>query len=125
MNNFHSFYCRFKKNSICVFPFSLLQFRQMSAILRNTTGIEDWILEKAQIRRYGSGDNFNHPYSKGWKFNVSQVLTWNCRPVGDGIVWPVNDACDQYTLTVRILFLFNFHSIAFSQFYFLTIFNNF
>lgn len=73
---------------------------QLSAILRNKTGIEDWIVEKAQYRRYGTNEVFVHPYSKGWLFNAKQVLRWNCRPVGDGIVWPVIEGCDQYTLTV-------------------------
>ncbi|XP_043271445.1 palmitoyltransferase ZDHHC6 [Venturia canescens] len=82
-----------------VLAVGMLLYFQLSAILRNKTGIEDWILEKAQTRRYGSKDVFVHPYSKGWLFNAKQVLTWNCRPTGDGIVWPVIDGCDQYTLT--------------------------
>ncbi|KAK0182688.1 hypothetical protein PV327_000798 [Microctonus hyperodae] len=79
----------------------MLLYFQLSAIIRNITGIEDWILEKARYRRFGTTDIFIHPYSKGWRFNVKQVLKWNCIPEGDGIVWPVRDGCDQYTLTVE------------------------
>ncbi|XP_008549087.1 palmitoyltransferase ZDHHC6 [Microplitis demolitor] len=84
-----------------VFAVGMLLYIQLSAILRNTTGIEDWILEKAKYRRFGTDDVFIHPYSKGWLFNIKQVLKWHCMPEGDGIVWPVREGCDQYTLTVE------------------------
>ncbi|CAK9820761.1 Palmitoyltransferase ZDHHC6 [Anthophora plagiata] len=76
-----------------------LLYRQLSAIFGNKTEIEDWILEKAHYRRFGTRDKFIYPYSKGWRFNMNQVFTWNCIPVGDGIHWPVIEGCDQYTLT--------------------------
>lgn len=76
----------------------------MLAIVRNRTEIEDWILEKARCRRDNTDVKYVHPYSKGWRFNISQVLTWDCTPVGDGITWPVIDGCDQYTLTVRFYY---------------------
>ncbi|XP_018316226.1 palmitoyltransferase ZDHHC6 isoform X4 [Mycetomoellerius zeteki] len=72
---------------------------QILAILRNRTEIEDWILQKSQCWRNDRDAEYIHPYSKGWRFNISQVLTWDCTPVGDGITWPVIDGCDQYTLT--------------------------
>lgn len=75
---------------------------QMLAIVRNRTEIEDWILEKARYRQDDKDTKYVHPYSKGWRFNISQVLTWDCTPVGDGIMWPIIDGCDQYTLTVYI-----------------------
>ncbi|XP_034935844.1 palmitoyltransferase ZDHHC6 [Chelonus insularis] len=84
-----------------VLAVGMLLYFQMSAILRNTTGPEDWILEKAKNRRLGTNDTFIHPYSKGWLFNLKQVLKWNCIPEGDGIVWPIREGCDQYTLTVE------------------------
>ncbi|CAD6226698.1 GSCOCG00005869001-RA-CDS [Cotesia congregata] len=84
-----------------VFAVGMLLYIQLSAILRNTTGIEDWILEKAKYRRFGTDDVFIHPYSKGRLFNIKQVLKWHCTPEGDGIVWPVREGCDQYTLTVE------------------------
>lgn len=73
----------------------------MMAILKNKTEIEEWILEKARYRRFGTDDKFIYPYSLGWLFNMRQVLTWNCSPIGDGIYWPVIDSCDQFTLTVK------------------------
>ncbi|XP_043497730.1 palmitoyltransferase ZDHHC6 isoform X2 [Polistes fuscatus] len=71
----------------------------MISIIKNKTEIEDWISEKAYHRRFGTDEKFIHPYSKGWLFNMRQVFTWDCSPVGDGINWPVIDGCDQYTLT--------------------------
>ncbi|XP_024938248.1 palmitoyltransferase ZDHHC6 isoform X2 [Cephus cinctus] len=81
----------------------MLLYFQLMAIIRNRTGIEDWILEKAQYRRYGTNDTFLYPYSKGYLFNIRQVLSWHCSPVGDGIEWPVVEGCDQYTLTCEQL----------------------
>lgn len=75
------------------------------SIIKNTTEIEAWISEKAHYRRFGTRDKFIYPYSKGWRFNLQQVFTWDCTPIGDGIHWPVIEGCDQYTLTV-ILFYF-------------------
>ncbi|KAL6430729.1 hypothetical protein ACFW04_006941 [Cataglyphis niger] len=77
----------------------MLLYFQMLAIVRNRTEIEDWILEKARCRRDNTDIKYVHPYSKGWRFNISQVFTWDCSPVGDGITWPIIDGCDQYTLT--------------------------
>lgn len=81
-----------------VLAVGMLLYFQMLAIVRNRTEIEDWILEKARCRRDADA-KYVHPYSKGWRFNISQVLTWDCTPVGDGITWPIIDGCDQYTLT--------------------------
>ncbi|KAK1134912.1 hypothetical protein K0M31_007678 [Melipona bicolor] len=77
---------------------TLLYF-QLLSIIKNRTEIEAWISEKAHYRRFGTRDKFIYPYSKGWRFNLQQVFTWDCTPVGDGIHWPVIDGCDQYTLT--------------------------
>lgn len=77
---------------------TLLYF-QLLSIIKNRTEIEAWISEKAHYRRFGTTDKFVYPYSKGWRFNLRQVLTWDCKPVGDGIHWPVVEGCDQYTLT--------------------------
>ena len=40
---------------------ALLYF-QMRSIWRNQTGIEDWILEKAEYRRRDSNEKFENPY---------------------------------------------------------------
>ncbi|XP_053982701.1 palmitoyltransferase ZDHHC6 isoform X1 [Hylaeus volcanicus] len=82
-----------------VIAVGILFYFQLLAIIKNRTEIEAWILEKAHYRRHGTKDKFIYPYSKGWRFNVKQVLTWDCTPVGDGINWPVIEGCDQYTLT--------------------------
>lgn len=74
----------------------------MRAIIRNRTGIEDWILEKANFRRRNSEEKFVFPYDLGpWK-NFFQVFNFSCHPIGDGVSWPVVKHCDQFTLTVGI-----------------------
>lgn len=73
---------------------------QIRAIVRNRTGIEDWILEKANYRRRNIPEMFCFPYDIGvWK-NIKQVINLNCQPIGDGIFYPVAAGCDQFTLTV-------------------------
>ncbi|KAB0790303.1 hypothetical protein PPYR_15359 [Photinus pyralis] len=72
---------------------------QLRAIIRNRTGIEDWILEKAIYRRKDTDDTFVFPYHLGLWRNVRQVLNVGCEPVGDGILWEVAEGCDQFTLT--------------------------
>lgn len=74
---------------------------QVRAIIRNQTGIEDWILEKANHRRQNSSEEFIFPYNLGCWNNIKQVINFSCAPIGDGISWVVADGCDQYTLTVR------------------------
>lgn len=77
----------------------MLLFFQLKGVLRNRTGIEDWILEKANYRRKDSKDNFTYPYDLGMLRNIRQVLSLTCQPTGDGIEWEVKEDCDQYTLT--------------------------
>lgn len=77
----------------------MLLYFQIRAVLRNRTGIEDWILEKAKYRSNVTGKQFIYPYDLGYMANWKQVLNWSCAPIGDGIEWPVVDSCDQYTLT--------------------------
>lgn len=84
-----------------------LLFFQLRAILRNRTGIEDWILEKANHRRLvakAQGEEmepFIFPYHLGYWENFKQVLNWQLIPVGDGITWKIanHPSVDQYTLT--------------------------
>lgn len=83
-----------------VIAVGMLLIFQLRSIARNRTGIEDWILEKAKYRREHSGEEFIYPYDLGYKRNIKQVISWSCAPIGDGIVWEINDKCDQYTLTV-------------------------
>lgn len=87
----------------------MLLYLQLRAVIRNRTGIEDWILDKAIYRRKAiikaardAGDNaFVYPYDIGWVKNLAQVVNFSCVPVGDGVSWPVVDGCDQYSLTVK------------------------
>ncbi|XP_067008762.2 palmitoyltransferase ZDHHC6 isoform X2 [Anabrus simplex] len=82
-----------------VLAVGMLLFFQVRAVVRNQTGIEDWIVEKARHRREGTNSKFIFPYNLGWKENFKQVINLSCTPVGDGVVWPVVEGCDQYTLT--------------------------
>ncbi|XP_076056717.1 palmitoyltransferase ZDHHC6 [Oratosquilla oratoria] len=84
-----------------VLAVGMLLFFQIRAILRNRTGIEDWILEKAIHRRCESDKPFIYPYDLGRWNNFFQVLNLWCEPTGDGVEWPVREGCHQYTLTVE------------------------
>lgn len=97
--------------SLCIFSLGLavgvviavgmLLYFQVRSIMRNRTGIEDWILEKANYRREDTGEEFLFPYDLGTMENIKQVADWSCTPVGDGIHWKVREGCDQYTLTAE------------------------
>lgn len=86
-----------------VLAVGMLLYFQLRGILRNRTGIEDWILEKAIHRRSLTDTPFIYPYDLGRMNNLCQVLNIWCEPVGDGIEWPVHPACSQYTLTIEQL----------------------
>ncbi|XP_077999419.1 palmitoyltransferase ZDHHC6-like [Glandiceps talaboti] len=77
-----------------------LLITQVRSIWKNETGIETWIIEKADRPRE---DEFIFPYNMGWKRNLQEVFTWQATPKGDGIEWPVVEGCHQYTLTVEQL----------------------
>uniref|UniRef100_A0AAY4EZ29 Palmitoyltransferase n=1 Tax=Denticeps clupeoides TaxID=299321 RepID=A0AAY4EZ29_9TELE len=84
----------------------MLFFIQMKVITRNKTSIEAWIEEKAKdrIQYYQTGEEFVFPYDLGGRWeNFKQVFTWSGTPEGDGIEWPVNEKCHQYTLTIEQL----------------------
>ncbi|XP_044760994.1 palmitoyltransferase ZDHHC6 [Coccinella septempunctata] len=86
-----------------VIAVGMLLYFQIRAIVRNRTGIEDWIIEKAAYRRRHSNNPFIYPYDLGvWK-NIKQVVNLSCQPVGDGIHWDVVDGCHEYSLTVEQL----------------------
>jgi len=78
-----------------------LLFLQLRSVLRNQTGIEDWIIEKADYRRKENGDTqlFVNPYNLGRWRNLFGVLTLSCVPPGDGVRWETREGCDDYTLT--------------------------
>lgn len=69
--------------------------------MRNQTGIENWILRKAQDRNHRRRKEFIYPYDLGAKENFRQVFNWreSFNVIGDGIVWPVREGTDEYDLT--------------------------
>ncbi|XP_023020428.2 palmitoyltransferase ZDHHC6 [Leptinotarsa decemlineata] len=79
----------------------MLLYFQLRAILKNRTGIEDWIIEKATFRRRNTGEKFVFPYDLGFWENFRQVINFSCHPVGDGIHWPVVPDCDQFSFTLE------------------------
>jgi len=82
-----------------VIAVGLLLYFQFRSILRNQTGIEDWIKEKAEYRTRDMEEKFVWPYNVGKQGNLRQVLSWSCWPQGDGITWDVVEGCDQYSLS--------------------------
>jgi palmitoyltransferase len=88
----------------------VLFFIQIKIIMKNQTGIESWILKKANHRREhssftGEDIDFVYPYDLGLKENLRQVFNWtgNFRSIGDGIWWNCLSSCDQFTLTLEQL----------------------
>ncbi|KAL5019083.1 hypothetical protein ScPMuIL_004805 [Solemya velum] len=79
-----------------------LFFVQLRSIIKNETGIETWIMEKARdrIRDPGEGE-FKNPYYISRFNHLRQVFTWTGRPVSDGFTWPVRKGCNQYTFTIE------------------------
>ena len=78
---------------------------QLRSIIRNQTGIENWILSKARDRNHRRTKAFVYPYDLGFKENLRQVFNWKetFNVIGDGITWPVRPDCDPYTLTCEQL----------------------
>lgn len=70
---------------------------QLKSVVRNQTGIEEWIVTKALNRQRDEDDTFVYPYDLGFWNNLKQVFF---EPTNNGITWPVLDGCSQYTLTV-------------------------
>ncbi|XP_030761991.1 palmitoyltransferase ZDHHC6 isoform X2 [Sitophilus oryzae] len=79
----------------------ILFYFQLRSIYRNRTGIEDWIVEKANYRKRNHADKFKFPYNLGWRKNLKQVLNFSGHPIGDGINWPIGEGCHKYSLTVE------------------------
>jgi len=83
-----------------VIAVGLLLVFQVKSVLKNQTGIEDWIMEKATYRHRNLGTEFVWPYHLGRLNNLQQVVSiMSCKPPGDGITWRVVEGTDQYTLT--------------------------
>ncbi|KAK7005090.1 palmitoyltransferase ZDHHC6 [Biomphalaria glabrata] len=78
----------------------MLFYIQIRSILKNETGIESWIIDKAVNRdREEEEEDFVYPYNLGWKANLKQVFTFTGRPKSTGFKWDVAEGCDQFTLT--------------------------
>ena len=60
-----------------MFPKNLYNYffeTQMRSIWRNQTGIEDWIIEKANYRRKDTEEKFVHPYDLVIFFETCNVI---------------------------------------------------
>ncbi|XP_047131522.1 palmitoyltransferase ZDHHC6 isoform X1 [Hydra vulgaris] len=80
---------------------AFLFYFQLLSIIRNQTGIETWIVEKAENRN--REDKFIYPYDLGWLKNIKQVFTWSSYYIGDGIDWPVRQGSNKHALTIEQL----------------------
>lgn len=87
------------------FALSFLLYIQVKSILRNRTGVEDWIIEKAEERRNldPTLPTFVYPYDLGWRQNIKQVFNFRKANQTDGITWEVRKGCAEYDLTVEQL----------------------
>lgn len=78
---------------------------QVKAILKNETGIESWIIEKASYREKEGAmlpeEKFIFPYNLGYSENWKMIFSWNPKYKFDGIWWPIKENCNQYTLTIE------------------------
>ncbi|XP_041363852.1 palmitoyltransferase ZDHHC6-like [Gigantopelta aegis] len=85
-----------------VIAVGMLFYLQMKSILKNETGIESWIIDKAEdrLREPEEGD-FVYPYNLGYRRNFKEVFTWTGKPLSDGFTWNIVNGCDQYTLTIE------------------------
>nr|XP_039262780.1 palmitoyltransferase ZDHHC6-like [Styela clava] len=77
--------------------------QQLKIIITNKTGIEQWIIDKAEERTGQGAPPFTYPYDLGYKKNLSQIINWNCRPEGSGYSWPVVEGCTNLTLSIEQL----------------------
>lgn len=78
-----------------------LLFLQVRSILKNETGVETWIKDKANYRRRDEDEEFVYPYNLGWWANWCMVCYYRRRPDLDGFWWPVREGCHQHTFTVE------------------------
>ncbi|KAL8612465.1 hypothetical protein ACOMHN_058593 [Nucella lapillus] len=79
---------------------SVLLYLQLKIVVKNETGIETWIIDKARDReREEAEEPFTYPYNLGRYRNLRQVFTWSGRPRSDGYTWEVVDGCHQFALT--------------------------
>ncbi|KAL8602790.1 hypothetical protein ACOMHN_055173 [Nucella lapillus] len=78
----------------------MLFYIQMKSVIKNETGIESWIIDKALDRERTEEEGpFIYPYNLGCSLNLWQVFTFTGRPKSNGFTWDVVDGCTQFTLT--------------------------
>ena len=78
----------------------LTKWKQIRILLRNKTGIESWIVEKANWRRkeiLNVEEKYSFPYDLGWRRNVWEVF--GSKPESNGCYYPVIDGASQFSLT--------------------------
>eukprot|EP00045_Choanoeca_perplexa_P009411 m.90872 g.90872 ORF g.90872 m.90872 type:complete len:397 (+) comp14885_c0_seq1:56-1246(+) len=72
---------------------------QWRSAFTNKTGIESWIITKAERRPRETP--FVFPFDLGWKGNL--MATLNMSLFGDGIYWPVKEGCSVFDITMEQL----------------------
>uniref|UniRef100_A0A095AVI4 Palmitoyltransferase n=1 Tax=Schistosoma haematobium TaxID=6185 RepID=A0A095AVI4_SCHHA len=84
----------------------ILAIFQLKAVSRNQTGIESWIVAKANVWRKDIGEKkpFRYPYDLGKLVNFQQIFLWSGKVLGDGYYWPVVKGCTQYDLTLEQIY---------------------
>ncbi|CAI2350765.1 unnamed protein product [Caenorhabditis sp. 36 PRJEB53466] len=97
---------------------SVLLFTQIRYVVRNRTGIEEYIHGKAiNLRKPNEDDDeeetawiqslgeWKYPYDLGWRRNMREVLIglFDGRTKGNGTWWPVIEGCSQFTFTTEQL----------------------
>ncbi|CAH8677141.1 unnamed protein product [Schistosoma rodhaini] len=84
----------------------ILAIFQLKAVARNQTGIESWIVAKANVWRKDVGEKkpFRYPYDLGKIGNFQQIFLWSGKVLGDGYYWPVVKGCTQYDLTLEQIY---------------------
>ncbi|CAG5081582.1 Oidioi.mRNA.OKI2018_I69.PAR.g9917.t1.cds [Oikopleura dioica] len=89
-----------------VIAVGVLLYSQLQIVFTNMTGIESWIVEKANWRlnedkKDEEKTQFNYPYDLGRSANFWQVFGKDERI--DGFYFPVKEGCNIYSLTIEQL----------------------
>ncbi|CBY11136.1 unnamed protein product [Oikopleura dioica] len=89
-----------------VIAVGILLYSQLQIVLTNMTGIESWIVEKANWRLNEvlekKNEEFNYPYDLGKSANFWQVFGRPDEKV-NGFDFPVKEDCHKYSLSIEQL----------------------